>query len=426
MTMLFRMLTSDPPPEREYCWEQLEGNIPYNDARMRQWLTRLFSLTRRFLSLRAFENHPFLSHPIWLQELHQRNAPSIFQKEWKSSEKHFDDNPLRNGNYYLQRFQLEYLKELELAQTAQRTNRKSGVPTMKKLLETYCEFTDAHLDCLQWGLKKTQGKKADQDQTPVNLPVPPNLFRELSQFLSQEGLDGAPHFIKLFRRNGSQYSNDERYDLFTGFLNKLVLSLNHGNSRVVMGQIFELYEYALQAEIIVQEGQIAAPYFKNFVEAGLLLGKDKEVEQFIATYEPMLANHVKEYLGPYAHARLYFFRGEYGQTLSILNRTHIPDPVLHLNARLLKLKTCYELEEFALLENGIKSLAQYIRESLKLPQETRRKFGNRLKFLRRLHENPKPAKLQALKVEIEATEKPIDAEWFLQKIKQMDRRKTTR
>lgn len=419
MGILFRLLIADPPPEREKCWEQLEGPIPYNDARMRQWLTRLFSLVRRFITVRAYENHPFLQHPVWLEELHQRNAPNIFQKEWKSAEKHFNESHLRNGNYYLQRFQLEYVKELELAKFGQRTNRKSGVPTMKKLLETYCELTDAHLDCLHWGLQKTQGKKADLNLATANLPIAPNLFRELSNFLSQDGLQGAQLFINHFRTFGTHYAPDERYDLFTGFLNKLVLSLNHGNSNEVMGQIFELYQYALKAEIIVHEGQIDGAYFKNIVEAGLLLGKHQEVDRFIQEYEPSLSIGTRTYLVPYAQARLSFFKGDYGQTLSLLNRTNIPDPILHLNARLLKLKTCYELKEFSLLENGIKSLAQYLRESLKLPQETRRKFGNRLKFLRRLYENPKPAKLQALKEDIEATEKPIDAEWFLKKINQL-------
>lgn len=413
MLVLYKLLNQNPPPDREECWQQMEGDIPYNDARMRQWLTRFFSLLRRFIVLRSFESQPNLSSPVWLNELLDRRASNIFQKEWNSSRKELENAGLRNGSYFLHRFQLEYLNELEQSRSPSRSQRVSGVGHMKDLLQAYCDFTEAHLECLEWSMNRAKGKKATQSRP---LQTPPNLFRLLSDLLSEPSYDPKDTFFTQFVAHSKRYSQEERYDLFTGYQNKLVLNLNHSNAEVVMEKIFALYLYAIEESIIVFEGIIAPHYFKNIVEAGLMLGKGAEVEKFLDQYEECLPQGVKGFISAYCRARLHFFHKNYGQTLSILNRTQFPDPMISLNARLLRLKTCYELGEISLLESGIKSLAQYLRETDKIPHDSRRKFSNRLKFLRRIYESPKPAKMQALKEEIVKFEVPIEAKWFLEKI----------
>lgn len=413
MLVLYKLLNQNPPPDREECWQQMEGEIPYNDARMRQWLTRYFSLLRRFIALRAFEAEPNLSSTVWLQELLNRRASAIFQKEWNSSKKELENAGVRNGSYYLYRFQLDYLNELEQSRSPSRSNRVSGISHMKDLLQAYCDFTEAHLECLEWSLTQIGAKKVP---ATTAFQAPPNLFRLLSDLLSQPTYNLKDDFFTHYVAHSKHYGQEERFDLFTGYHNKLVMNLNHTNAEAITGKIFALYLYALEESIILEEGMISPHYFKNIVEAGLMLGKGAEVEKFLTQYEHHLPPSVKGFISAYCWARFHFFKKNYGPTLSLLNKTQFPDPMIALNARLLRLKTCYELGETSLLESGIRSLAQYLRETDKIPQDARRKYSNRLKFLRRIYENPKPAKLQALREEIVKSETPIEAKWFLEKI----------
>ncbi|HLP18695.1 MAG TPA: hypothetical protein VK174_00260, partial [Chitinophagales bacterium] len=134
-------------------------------------------------------------------------------------------------------------------------------------------------------------------------------------------------------------------------------------------------------------------------------------------YKNKLDPEIREGFYAYCMARYCFATGNYSRVMDLLQEVEIKEQFTDLDARVLLIKTYYELDEFGLLDYSNNNLKQQLkRKKLQTYHET--VYGNFAKYITRLMKlRPYDKKAKAaLKEKISGTSAMAEKEWLLGKI----------
>ncbi|TAE50604.1 MAG: hypothetical protein EAZ89_11745 [Bacteroidetes bacterium] len=186
----------------------------------------------------------------------------------------------------------------------------------------------------------------------------------------------APSFARLrhlLEESGQQIPEAEQRNLYFLLLNVCIKRLNQGEAEAGTA-IFEIYGSLLSRELLLENGYLAPGHFKNVVAIGVRLREFERTERFIESYHLQLPPAEHESVYAYNQAYLAFSRGEYRQVLRLLRRSEWNDLYYQLDARVLLIKTYYEMGDFEGLEYDINSLRTFLRRNRRISAYQQRLF----------------------------------------------------
>ena len=137
--------------------------------------------------------------------------------------------------------------------------------------------------------------------------------------------------------------------------------INFGHSAFYR-EILDLYKVLLERKIIFKNNYLTQWSYINIVTAGIRLKDYSWTEEFIQNYKDFLLPEVRHNVYTYNLVALYFERKDYQQALQLLHSVEFTDAFYHLSAKIIQLKSYYELDEmeafFALIETTKKYLSR--------------------------------------------------------------------
>lgn len=141
--------------------------------------------------------------------------------------------------------------------------------------------------------------------------------------------------------------------------NYCIRSVNSGKVEY-FNELFKLYRLGLEKEVIQSDLSQFPPAFKNIVSTGLRVRQFQWVEHFIAEYSELLPKESRSDFENYNLARLRFDQEQFNEARKLLQTVEFKDVFITLNARVLLIKTCFELDQLELAEHQLKSFRTYI------------------------------------------------------------------
>jgi hypothetical protein len=154
---------------------------------------------------------------------------------------------------------------------------------------------------------------------------------------------------------------EERYDLYDYAQNYCVKKINSGQTEYY-AQILDLYKEMLERDVLLRNGYLTQWSYINILTAGLRLPDFEWTEWFIHNYKKQLQPDVRENVFTYSLASLYFEQDDYHRALLSLQGVVFSDIFYHLSAKIIQLKSYFELEEheafLSLLEASKKFLSR--------------------------------------------------------------------
>jgi hypothetical protein len=175
----------------------------------------------------------------------------------------------------------------------------------------------------------------------------------------------AAHLRQLLDTAGPAIPVSEQRNLYFLLLNTAIKRLNQGEAAA--GQdVFGLYAILLERNLLLEQGFLPASHFKNIVAIGVRLREFERTETFIGTYCRQLPPEERDSAHAYNLAYLAFAQGAYRQVLRLLSRSDWSDPYYQLDARVLLLKTSYELQDFEGMEYHLSSLRVFLRRQRRI------------------------------------------------------------
>ena len=188
---------------------------------------------------------------------------------------------------------------------------------------------------------------------------------------------------RVLYHNPNVFPREELNDLYDYVQNFCVKKINSGQTHFYE-QVLGLYKEMLSRGLLLRNGYLTQWTYINIVTTGIRLQDFEWTEQFIHTYKEHLAPEVRENVYTYNLAALEFERKNYHQALQSLQGVEFSDAFYHMAAKIIQLKSYYELEEtepfFSLLEASRK----YIRRNRQLSDYQKQSNSGFLKIAGKL------------------------------------------
>ena len=162
----------------------------------------------------------------------------------------------------------------------------------------------------------------------------------------------------------------------------------------------------------------------NIVTAGIRLREFEWTEQFIRTYREQLDPEVRDNVYAYNLATLYFEQGHFARALQSLQDVEFSDAFYHMAAKLIQLKSYYELDETEAFFSLIEASRKYIRRNRQLSDYQKQSNTNFLKLVSRLFNfrlrGVQPPQLEQLARELDSNKPFANKGWLRGKIGELN------
>lgn len=230
-----------------------------------------------------------------------------------------------------------------------------------------------------------------------------------------------PEGEALFRRFKTQLFEslrqlpaDEQRNLHLLAINFCIRKINQLDS-AYFREALDLYQSALTAGLLLENGQISPFAFNNITAIALKVGETDWTEQFIHEYAPFLE---KKHRAAALHlnlARVEYARHHLKAALLHLQQADYKDLINNLIAKTLQLKIYYESDEIDALDAHLQSMQTFIRRQRAIGYH-KTNYMNIVRYgrmLMQLNPNDRQAKA-ALRQKIMDEPVLTEKDWFLE------------
>lgn len=438
LVKLFDLLVQEVIPDeedmldKEWIWEVLFEKTPYEDQTLRRLNSELLRHAFSFLGLERFRSEPFWEMEAVLPALIDPGLSKHFDGVIRQVELLRQKEPAHSLTSYYHQHQIETLRHQQLEASGHKPDT----------LE-YLEAADFHLDCFYFsqklknhcdalGYQKTLALEADLGRIPglleyleqspyAEVPLVKGYLLVLQMLINpdEESIFGELHGLLQF--TGKKLAKGERQTLFIHLINYCIdTKINKGRTEY-FDELFKLYQVALDQEIILEEGVLDPFHYKNIITVGLRVQAFDWTEHFILRYTPLLPEVHQTNAYTYNLAKVYFQQQSYEKVIEQLQEVEYQDPVYSLGAKLMLLKTYFELGEFLALDSLSDSFRIFLLRHKRISREVKQQYMNVLRFVRKLsHIRPKDAAaLEKIQRQVSACPALADKDWILEKIEEL-------
>lgn len=405
------------------------GGEVFNRAKFIRLLSDTVKKLEHFLVTDRFQQNKQLQHISLLEIMNERKLLKHFAEFLSLTEKRQQQQPCRDGHYYYHELLIQEQKNFYIENREQRSTEKN--------LEQVLHSADVYY--LLTKLKYSAALLHYRNFLSVEAEV--SLWEELLQLAAQKKFDIPA--IQIYRRivlsltepenethyrtlkelitaNRLLFKQDELKTMFVFAMNYCIQQINKGNGNYLK-ELLSLYKFALQNDLLLENGQLSQWDYKNIVTVGLRVNEYKWVEQFMEDYKPALAKADRTNAYTFNRARYFFYTKNYDRVLRLLQDVKYNDIFYQLDSKTTLLKTYYELgEELPLLSLKDSFRILLKRKRLITPQQ-QQNYMNLLRFTFRLFKADVKNKKQmkALQKEIELTQNIADKSWLLEKLNEL-------
>ena len=349
---------------REAAWAAMYPGEPCNNTRLDNFISDLLQLLYGFLAYLQYEQQPVLERRLLIGELLERDAEKHAQRNARRARQLLDRQAGRSFEYFLQESLLEQqLDQYELNRRQRRFTKH--LQQENDALDRYywcnklriaCDMAsrsaviNAGYEChfLEEVRRIYKNNAALQEQPALKLYC--------QALLMLEQPEEEAHFFglkSLLPELSEVVTADELRTLYHYALNYCIRQINSGKGNYY-GEVFQLYELMLERELLLVHGQLSEWSFKNIVTTAIRTGAFDWTERFINNYQLFLPEEGRSNAVAYNRAALHYARAEYKHALLQLQDVEFTDTSYHLGAKIIQLKSYYELDEpepfFALVE----------------------------------------------------------------------------
>jgi hypothetical protein len=213
----------------------------------------------------------------------------------------------------------------------------------------------------------------------------------------------------------------EAKEIIYSALNYSIRQINKGK-REFLREIFELYQEALDKELLYINGELSPWAFKNIVISALRLNEFEWTESFINNYNEKLNVKYRENALSFNLAQLYFYKKEYHRVIQMLQQVEYDDLSYHLNSKSFLMGSYFELDEMEALISLLDSFRVYLNRNKNIPNSRKTHYLNMIKVVKKLAKIiPGDSKqIEKLKKEIVELNAIASKGWIMEKIAELE------
>ncbi|MBX2871078.1 MAG: hypothetical protein KTR30_03235 [Saprospiraceae bacterium] len=380
--------------DKENIYHSIYGDGPYEELRLNNLISDLVQLLYDYLSYLQLEHTETQKKALLLEALQTRGLYEQIPRQAKRYQKILEKQPHRNQTYFWDAFLLhEELDQLSLS--SGKRGYDINLQSKNDMLDTFytCSKLSIACDMISRNTVVNAGYQcyfleeiiAEYKARP-ELSAQPTLqvyYKTLEMLRQQEQTAHYYQLKDLLNQYWSLFPARELRILYHYALNYGVKKINSGR-REFYREILELYKILLDKRILFKEGYLTQWTYINIVTAGIRLKEFNWTEEFINQYRSSLHPNEEHNVYTYNLAALYYAREDYSSALQLLHDVEFTDAFYHLSAKIIQLKSYYDLQETEAFFSLAEATRIYITRNRQLSEYQKRSNANFLKLATRL------------------------------------------
>jgi len=380
--------------DKSAVWAALYPGQPIDDGHLRRLASDLTLLAQRYLVEELRRQDP-VSEAIDLQcALARFDLPKHLAGAERTIENMLAHQAGKSPDYYYAQFRQHwnvFSRASKLAATAGFTDKLTAA--------------DFHLECfyltqklklyIEWLLFR--GFRVTEREVPV--------VSGFWEYLEDERFTTVP-LIRIFRKVIRSFTDSENETHFEDLLldlelcapemdrtdlrecffiaqNYCALKINQGKTAYYY-RYFSLIKNLVDKDLLLENGSVPEPVFKNFITVSLGAGEYDWTEQFIRQYADFLPARIRENARMFNLAYVFFYQKNYNKVIEYLRDVEYSDVVYALGAKSMLLRTYYEQGEYLALDSLIDSFRIFLRRNKVISKNLKREYINFVNLVKRL------------------------------------------
>ena len=347
-------------------WEEIYPDKDYNDEVMRNLISDLFILSKKFLVHLRISRDKVESGKILAQELYERKISDLLLKEISSTERYIDSNPRTVESRFLDKYLLDCIKHVVLNREMEYKDYREQQEKIMILVNYFLKEMMAYYQ--NYEILKTFIKTeyemilfdelmtfADMNHRIID-PEVNLIFNTTILIIYPEKEDVFEKTLKLVKQKGDSIERFSHYNILVSLENYCLSKYNSGNTLYIK-KLFEIYEEKIKHDVLspTVTGTIVESTFTNIVKTGIRSGKYSWTEKFISDNFHRLQEN-EEDMHNYYLAMLHHAKGDNVKALVHLSKLKVQDMMEKINVKNLEMKIYYDLGNF---ENVLLSADAY-------------------------------------------------------------------
>ena len=410
-------------PEKEAAFQHVFPKQSFDSQQFRLLLSYLFKAFEQFLLWKELQDNPMKQPAMLLSAYRKRRLVPHFQKVWNRSKKQFPQQPFSHPELYLEKYFIEHERYLFLSETSRtkelnlqevEDNLTTALLAMKLRQACFLRSHEAVFNTsYQTALVEELLGLAAQKEYEKNVGV--SLYRSCYMALyQQKGAAEFESFKTLLFANAGKFPADEMMDLYLLAINYCIKKVNEGKYPFYR-QAMDLFKNGLQTELLLKENRLSHFTYNNIVAVAIRLEEEWEwADWFVNHYKGLLEPSFREATFGLNAAQLAFVKKDYDKALGHLQKADYKDLINNMVAKVLQMKTYYEMDEYGLLDSHLRTMRMFIRRNKKMAYH-RENWTNIVRYTQKLMElNPfDQQKRKQLEEQVRKETTLTEREWLL-------------
>jgi len=359
--------------DREYVKKALNKGGKNTGNRLPDLVSLLNTELEKFLIQKKLFEKEVKKEMLFLEVLRERGLDKMFFKRAANLEKNWDDyrgegiEDLHNSfllsraeithpNYGEPRLEIhaELLRRLDNYYLTAKLHYSSTL--LLNIVDFASKNSRAEFLDQQFLLKELNSTLADKNKSdrPSLVTIVYTVFQGLLK-----GIDNYLLVKMLILDNLHLFNETEQYDLFV-VLHRVCIEKRNAGEKGFLQEIFELYKIEVSSGIIFKDEFIPAQLFRYIVVVACALQELEWAEGFLKQYYNHLKDEAKEDIFQLCTAYILFAKKQFKNTITSLGAVKFTDVIYGVQARVVLLKSFYELEDQELFFNLVRSFVSFL------------------------------------------------------------------
>lgn len=307
---------------KEKVFEHIFPDHTYSDSKLRNLMSELLTLLEDFLAWETFKKKP-MEREKMLMEFFENKNEERYTQLLQQSTKQAHQTTFRHADYYLRAFQLS-MRQTEWSASHNRIEeyfyrRKET----ENLLDNYHALLKAQLRLAEKASQVfDQGKEKSPpaplfDSKDIRDNLLYQLYTQLELIIGDGDIAQITSFLEKLNRAKAVLEPDTHKELFVALLNYAIGQMQVKEAEF-LPLVFELYQFGLSEEVLLENQQMSTTTFLNIVIIGGRMKAMAWTEKFIDKYADYLLAEERNDVLVLGKAYLYFYAQRFFESLDTL------------------------------------------------------------------------------------------------------------
>ena len=387
---------SHPSLEKPSLYKHIFKSDTYNELQLNNIISDLLQLAYNFLAMLQYEKQAALSKSFVIEELLEREQTDLVKKVGRSFAQKLEKTTYRNYQFYkdsyilhdkMMRYHLS-TKMRAVDEHLQQQNDSFDLYYLGNKLRIACDManrnvtTSGHYQChfLEDLLPYYEANFLNYQQYP-SLKV----YYLILKLIQQQDESQFKYLKNYLRQQLSYFPNSELRIIYVHLQNYCIFQINSGRSHYYQ-ELRDLYDVLLKEGILFKNGFLQQWTYKNIITVGIRLSDYDWTEEVIHRYKDNLLQEERNNAVAYNLAALHYARQQYKSALQQLHNVEFTDTSYHLGAKIIQIKSYYELGETEALYALIEAFKKYNLRNKELAPYRKQANANFLRVVKKVYQ----------------------------------------